>query len=225
MLFKSALVTAGSGKIRGLVASHNRGGQYFRGLTIPTNPNTAQQQVVRNSLKTLVARWQNNLTTVQRTAWQTYANNVQVRNALGDLITLTGQNMYIRSNVPRLQASIAVVDAAPVTFDLGSFTAPTLTLAASGTLGTVTFAAGDDWTAAAATTSGMLIYGSRQAARSINFFKGPYRFAAIVNNTSGSAAFTTPFTNPGTIGQMFFQITVTRADGRLSSPFNTTVLP
>ncbi|KKM06452.1 hypothetical protein LCGC14_1743870, partial [marine sediment metagenome] len=48
MLFKSGLITQGSGSIGGLTASHNRGGMYFRARTIPTNPATSFQTVVRN---------------------------------------------------------------------------------------------------------------------------------------------------------------------------------
>ncbi len=225
MLYKSALLTAASGKIRGIVASHNRGGTYFRGLTIPTNPGSSFQTTVRNAMKTLTSRWQETLTSVQRAAWQTYADAVQVRNALGDLITLTGQNMFIRSNISRLQASLAIVDAAPIVFDLGTFTAPTITLAPLGTTGTITFSAADSWNATSAGAQGMLVYQSRAQARSINYYKGPYRFAAIVNGTAGTGTFTSPFTNPGTTNQAFFQVVVTRSDGRLSSPMQLTVLP
>lgn len=224
MLFKSALLTTGSGKIKGIVASHNRGGQYFRGLTIPTNPNTAQQQVVRDALKSLVGFWQNTLTAVQRTTWQTYADNVPVRNALGDAINLTGQNMYIRSNVSRQQASLPRIDAAPVTYDLGSFTAPTLTLQSGTNAGTLTWTGTDAWTAGG-TNSCLLVYQSRQQARSINFFAGPYQFAGKVSGTSGTASLTMPFTNANSSTQTFFKVTLSQADGRLSSPFLGVVQP
>jgi hypothetical protein len=70
--FTSQIVAGASGSIRGLTASHNRGGQYFRGRTIPTNPNSVFQQAVRNNLSVLQTRFLSTLTAAQRLAWTTY---------------------------------------------------------------------------------------------------------------------------------------------------------
>ena len=47
MLFKGTIGAAYSGKIGGVVASHNRGGQYFRQHVIPTDPATGLQSTMR----------------------------------------------------------------------------------------------------------------------------------------------------------------------------------
>lgn len=211
---------AASGAVGAYVASHNKGGQYLRARTTPTNPSSSFQVIVRNGVKSLSNRWQTVLTSAQRSAWSVYASNVPVLNTLGDSINLTGMNMYVRSNTPRVQGSMAIVDDAPVDFNLGSATTPTLTLGAGTSTGTLTYAAADFVGNANASTS-MLLYTSRPQARSIIFFKGPYRFAGkILGTATGpSATFTLPFANGGTNNIVYGQIRISRSDGRLTSTF------
>ena len=47
MLFVPTIGTKLSGSLGGIVASHNRFGSYFRQRTVPVNPDTADQQMVR----------------------------------------------------------------------------------------------------------------------------------------------------------------------------------
>lgn len=216
---------AAAGAQGSTVASHNRFGQYLRARTTPTNPATTQQQAVRNAVKNLTAAYQSTLTANQRTAWQTYANNVTTTNRLGDPVNLTALNMYARNNTPRQQAAQTTINDAPVVMNLGSFTTPTITLGAATFNGTLTFAAADAWVATSSSASGMLIYASRQQAPSVNFFKGPYRFAAKANSTTGSATFTLPFIAGPTTNRTFFNLRVAYTDGRLSSAQQLAVFP
>lgn len=216
---------AASGAQGSTVASHNRFGQYLRARTTPVNPASSQQQAVRNAVKNLTASYQNTLTTNQRTAWQTYANNVTSLNRLGDGVNMTALNAYTRSNTSRQQASQTTIQDAPTTFDLGSFTTPTITLGAGTFNGTVTFSAADAWATGTSSTSGLLIYASRQQAPSINFFKGPYRLAAKVNSTTGTATFTLPFIAGPSTNKTFFQLRAAFTDGRLSSAQQLAVFP
>ena len=227
MLITSPIISAGSGSIAGLTASRNRGGLYFRARAVPTNPNTTQQQAVRQALATLVDAWTTVLSPAQRAAWDVYAVNTPVFNRLGASIILTGQQFYIASNTPRIQASILRVDAAPTTFDRGSFSDPTFASvsAATGIL-TLAFTDTDAWVGE--DDSFMAVYAGRPQNPSINYFKGPYRFANIV---LGDA--TTPPTTPASIGlpftftagqRAFFKVNVSRADGRYTQPFRGTVI-
>lgn len=221
MKFKSALVTQVSGSIGGMTGSHNRGGLYFRARTIPVNTNTLQQQAVRGALANVATSWGSELTAGQRAGWNVYGDNVPIFNALGDPLFLSGVNHFVRSNVPRLQAGLPRVDDAPTVFNLGTFTQPALASLASPTTSTLSFDNGDDW--ANEDDSAMLVYVSRPAEASINFFAGPYRLAGSilgdsVTPPSSPAAIITPF--PFATGnQVFFRVRVTRADGRLSSNF------
>lgn len=224
MKVKSGIATQWSGSMGGLVGSHNQGGMYLRARTVPTNPSTAAQQAVRNAMLALASRFQTVLTAAQRAAWKTYSSNVPIVDRLGEPRPIGAIGMYQRSNIPRLQAGLAPVDDGPTVFSLPTFTAPVITVtAATPASVSVAFTAADAW--AIETGGAMLVYFSRQMSASINFFKGPYQFAgSILGDT------TTPPTSPSVIAskfdaavgnQVFAQIRVVRADGRISSTFRT----
>jgi len=221
MKLKSTIIAQGSGSIGGSVFSHNKGGMYIRNRSIPTNPSTAQQQVVRNAVGQLAARWGATLTQLQRDAWAVYAANVPLVDTLGDSRAVTGQNQFVRSNVPRIQAGIAgFMDVAPGNFNLGSFTPPTVTFAATTDLASVAFTNSDAW--ATAVGGYMLAWISAPQSPSINFFKGPFRYAGKISG--GVVPPTSPTTialpSPITAGQKVFgYIRVIQVDGRISTPF------
>lgn len=219
MKFKPVLGSELSGSIGGITASHNLGGAYFRNRVIPSNPNTAFQQAIRSSVGQLTSLWLNTLTAGQRAAWDLYASNVPLLDALGEPINVSGLNMYVRSNVPRIQAALPRQDTAPSTFNLGDFTAIGVSSLSEGTQNfNVEFTEGDDWVSE--DNSSLLVYSSRPQNPSINYFKGPYRFAGQV---AGEVA--APPTTPQAVGSAFpfvlgqvvhMRAQVSRADGRLS---------
>lgn len=222
MKFTSPVISSGSGSIAGITFSRNKGGMYMRARAIPTNPNSVPQQNIRGHLATLVGAWTNTLTTPQRGAWDVYAANTPVFDALGASIHLTGQQMFIRSNTARLQVGLPLVTTAPGTFDLGTYSIPSAgTVSAAADTIQIAFDNTDEW--ANEDDSNMLIYTSRPQNPSVNYFKGPYQFAGMIPGDG-----TTPPTSPATItlafpvvvGQkVFWKATVTRADGRYSIPF------
>lgn len=221
MIFKSAIITQGSGSIGGMTFSHNRGGPYIRARATPTNPNTVYQQAVRAAMSQLSVLWQTILTAPQRTAWAAYAENVPVKNALGDNIFLTALNHYIRSNVPRIQTALPRVDDAPVIFNLGPYTQPSFAIDAASDEVDVSFTDTDEW--ANEDDAAMIVYGSIPKDETINYFKGPYRFLDNIDG-DGVTAPTSPaaiaLTQAIVAGQRnFFRIVVSRADGRLSADF------
>lgn len=219
MKFKPVLGSELSGSIGGITASHNAGGAYFRNRVIPTNPNSVQQQAIRSTVGQLTSLWLNTLTAAQRAAWDLYAANVTLLDALGEPINVSGLNMYVRSNVARIQATFGRLDTAPSTFNLGDFTAVSIgSVSEAAQTFQTTFTEGDDWV----TDDGgiMVLYASRPQNPSINYFKGPYRLAGAIVGNSGS-----PPASPNTAnapfafvtGQLvFFRIAVSRSDGRYS---------
>lgn len=219
MLFKPLIGAELSGSVGGITASHNKGGAYFRSRVVPTNPGTPFQAVPRQQLGNLAALWTNALSIAQRDAWDQYALNVPLLNALGESLTVTGLNMYIRSNVPRLQNGLPRVDVAPTVFNLGDFTAPTFNAFTAPNVLSLNFAATDAWVTE--DDAAMLIFGSRQNGIAINFFKGPYRAYAIQLLGDSVAPPTSPFAgvhpfNAAIGNKVFLRVSVTRADGRLS---------
>jgi hypothetical protein len=218
--YTSPVYSAASGSVGGLTYSHNKGGQYTRTRNVPTNPNSAFQQVIRSLVSQLTDAWANILTPVQRTAWNNYAANVSMLNTLGQSIKLSGLNHYVRSNVPRIQAGLARIDPGPTIFNLGDYTPFTFTSIAAATgIISIAFTNTDDW--ANENNAALLLYGSKPQQDTIEYFKGPYRFAGRVNGSSGS-----PPASPGTwnspyayaVGQVCHtRLQVVRADGRLSA--------
>lgn len=221
MKFTSPILSEARGSLAGLTFSANKGGNYIRARSIPTNPNTPAQQAVRAALSQLSVLWNDLLTKEQRDGWGTYAENVPLLDSLGQPRVVTALNMYIRSNVPRLQAALVRVDDAPIAFNLGEFSAPVFAIDTAASEVDVAFSDTDAWTGE--DDSSMLVYGSVPKSPTINFFKGPYRLLGTIDG-DGTTPPTSPaalaLSQPISVGQRgFFRVVVSRADGRLSSDF------
>lgn len=234
MKMTGLIATDLSGTLGGIVASHNRFGTYFRAHVIPTDPSTSLQNAIRTAFTTLVNLWTNTLTDVQRISWNTWAANVPFTDVIGNEIFLTGQNAYIRNNVPRLQAALTRVDAAPTTFNNGN---PVTTVQGIlGGLGIGDFLPIDGAVVSmqanlsgSASDDGDLIF---QVGAPINlskkFFKGPYQFvsahalvdAAASGTIDPGVSLSAGTTGPLTLGEKRpMRIRVAYDDGRLSIPF------
>jgi hypothetical protein len=85
-----------SGTMGGVVASHNRNGQYFRRWTKPTDPQSATQLRMRDAMGRAVLGWKA-LTVAQQATWDSYAAGTPWTNKLGEVTYLTGFHMYVRS--------------------------------------------------------------------------------------------------------------------------------
>ncbi len=218
MKVRYSILADASGSLGGLVASHNRGGQYLRARVVPTNPSSGPQVEMRTIFGNLSTAWQT-LTQTQRDAWTTYAINVPITDSMGDPLTLTGQQMYVRNNSARIQAGLLRIDDGPTVFALDSLSPVTINPTAAADLYSVVFTEADAWVAEDA--AGLLIYGSRELADTINFFKGPYRFQGIIEGdlavppTSPDVSITSLFSL--TVGNVIFNRALSvRADGRIS---------
>jgi hypothetical protein len=91
------IVVAGSGKIGGHVASHNRGGAYFRTKVTPINPQSTDQGTVRNRLSGLATGW-GGLTDAQRSSWNAAVELYKKTNIFGDTVKPSGFNLYVGLN-------------------------------------------------------------------------------------------------------------------------------
>lgn len=221
MKYTSAIAATASGSLGGATASRNRGGQYFRRRAIPVNPATAEQQEVRGYFSQLQSAWVNDLTADQRSAWDSYALNTPITDALGNPVNVGGKGMYTRGNVPRLVAGLTRVDNGPTSTGLPSLSAPgVISLVAATDVLTFSFTNTDDW--ATAVGGALLVFVSRPQSVAVNGFKGPFRFAGRV---LGAA---TPPTSPGTVtspfnyvaGQKgFCRFVAVTPDGRLSGEY------
>lgn len=223
MKFKSSVYTQASGSIGGITYSRNRGGMYTRARALPVNPSTLRQQAVRSHMASLTNRWVDTLTPAQRISWDSYAENVLLPDRLGEPRNVGGLGMYIRSNLVRRQAGLPIVDDAPTIFDLGEYTPIDTPTASDAPLLGFAFTSADEW--ANEDDAAMLVYGGRPVNPTVNYYKGPWRYAGKIE---GDAI--TPPSSPGsatsaftlTTGQkVFFRVQVSRADGRYSSEQRT----
>lgn len=180
-----ALTGPMSGKLGGMVASRNRGGQYFRRKAVPVNPDSTLQVQRRSAFASLIAQWNNNLTPAQREAWTVWALNTPRIDSLGQTHILTGQNAFVGANSLRMIAGQPVLAAAPTIFNRGEALSlnsvqydpgPPALLDFAYSYGSLTSAAGR-----------ALLFLGRPQNESVEFFKGPYRFAGATVFSAGTA--------------------------------------
>jgi len=216
-----------SGSLGSTTFSHNRSGKYIRNRTIPVNPNSARQVVVRSTLSALTTAWSQDLTQLQRDAWDLYGDNVVVKNRLGEDINLTGFNQFIRSNSVILQAGGIRVDDGPTVFELPEAD-PAMTASASAATQLVSVVFDDTLAWVDEDAAWLVSYLGRPQNPQRTFFNGPWRFMVGLAGDSVAAP-TTPDdqTAPFVIteGQReWIYARIARADGRVSNPFRFTFL-
>lgn len=107
-----ALVTDGSGKLGGHVASKNRGGSYLRTKVKPANAQTPAQQNARNRLSTFAQGWRG-LTELQRESWNNAVSNFPVVKN-GRTQFLSGEQLYVRLNANLVLIGESPIDTAPL---------------------------------------------------------------------------------------------------------------
>lgn len=84
-----------SGSIAGTTSSHNRAGQYTRNRRAPVQPvGTGRRAFIRASFGAASKAWAG-LTAANQAAWIAYAAIHPITDALGQSITLTGQQAYV----------------------------------------------------------------------------------------------------------------------------------
>jgi len=118
------------GKISANVFSHNKGGDYVRKLSTPTNPNSTRQQTVRSILSTLSAAF-SGLTSTQKEAWGTWADANPRKDPLGNNYTLTGHQAYVGINARLSDAGLTLLDDPPDEVAPTELVVPTVTISAA----------------------------------------------------------------------------------------------
>lgn len=183
MKFTPSMAGSMSGSLGGFTASHNRGGQYLRRRSTPTNPNTSRQQTVRAIMDNLAQYWTNNLSDAQRTAWSTYAVNTPFTDVLGQTITMSGFNAFIKANMISQQwytftgLPVAVLEEAPTTFNTGQSVVDVPTWGGFATANTVVLEA--TWPTPAPDDGDTYLFIAPPQNAGVKFFKGPYQLAAV----------------------------------------------
>ena len=222
MLVRYSVIADASGSLGGIVASHNRSGQYLRARVRPTNPSSPAQVEVRVIFGNLSITW-STLTDDQRDAWTTYAINVPVTNRLGDPLTLTGHQMYLRNNTARIQAGLDRIDDGPTTFSTALLTKVLVNPNQQPTnLLESFFPVVDPWFTDPG--AAYLIYATRQSSGTVRYRRNSYRFAGaalapIDPPVPQSLNIPAPFQmNDNASNHVFVRYFVVLSDGRMSPP-------
>ena len=143
-----------SGSMQGTTRSHNRFGQYARSRSIPVNPRSTQQGVVRARLSTNAANWKT-LTANQRAGWTDLGISINRSDALGQSYDLNGFLAFCMVNNNKSAAGDALVTDAP------AIVTPVNILTAVLTLTAVAFSIAYTATPLAAATR-LFVYASPQ---------------------------------------------------------------
>lgn len=191
-----------SGAAGGIVASRNKGGAYLRRRAVPTNPNTQLQQARRSALATAAINW-SNLTAEQRSAWAAYAAGTPIVDRIGQTITLSGQQAYVRAKAAWLTYSptVQVTEAAPPTPGLSR--APLNLSDTNDGLPRILYSVDDnEWSVGlyfdveGAAGQAFMVFVGDPLPPGVNYFKGPYQalgpIAWAANATSGVTSPATP---------------------------------
>lgn len=224
MLFRGALGGgAASGKMGAMVASHNKGGQYLRARTVPTNPQTSLQNAVRVAFSSIASMWQT-LTDAGRSAWSAWGTTVGTVNRLGDSVPISGIAAFQRANLLRVQAGYALVLTAPA-FPLGSIPAGDIVMdfAYGTTTGSITLS-GTGLPIDTTTTSFYAALISPPFSLGRSSAPGNTRLAMTIpgNTTGGTFIFTLPWSVSGSGNQMEATLNFSAVTGQSAGPFRAT---
>lgn len=98
-----------SGSIAGNVFSKSAGGNHVSALNRRVKTRTTTQQEVRNTFVTCANSWRNDVSSYQIGLWNDYAKRKPNFNRMGQSITRTGWNWFLRFNLLRTRNGLAPI--------------------------------------------------------------------------------------------------------------------
>ena len=107
-----SIVTDGSGKLGGHVASKGRSGSVIRTKVTGTNPRTPSQNSTRALLGSLAASW-SSLTDAQRQSFDSAVDKFKSTDIFGDVHNPSGYTLYIKLNFNLISSGAAAITTAP----------------------------------------------------------------------------------------------------------------
>jgi len=96
-------------KVGNLIYSRNQGGAYTKAYAVPTNPNTTFQQDARFRFFTVQNLW-GSITEAQRQAWIAAAPDWPIMDNIGNMIVLSGYDLFMRLNLNLSIIGAATID-------------------------------------------------------------------------------------------------------------------
>jgi hypothetical protein len=219
-------ITAMSGSIAGNTFARGRFGYYVRSRTKPVNPKSAGQSQMRSIMAYLAEAWHEILDATMRTAWETYAQAISMKNRLGETIKLTGFQMFIRSNSVILQHGNVLIDDGPAALSLPAKD-PTFSILAYADTQKIHITYDNTLPWAGQPNGFMEFWMGRPQLATRNFFNGPWR-------NTGTRPGASPPPTPPTLETAIFTLTtgqkiwvyarISEDDGRLSERFQASTI-
>lgn len=176
---------------------------------------TGRRAAIRTAFAA-AARGYAGLTASQQAAWTAYAASFPITDALGQSITLTGQQMYVSINTQLLQLGAAATIAVPASNVVASAGVPTLTAVHAGAI-TLT-------PAGLGAMADYQVYSfSAPQSSGVSSMKTFWQAGHVAGNSVvaivATAAYTTQF-GPVVVGQrIFFKVTPVNQYGVTGTPY------
>lgn len=179
-ILTTAIVADIRNKLNGSVFSKNRYGSYVRTKVTPVNPQTSEQQAVRNRLAILSAGWRG-LTQAQRDSWINAAPSFPYTDIFGNVKILSGNALYVALNTNLLNTGNLVIQTAPTPQAISNLGIDSLTAAAG------TPALSLDLTQAAVPSGhSMVVQATPLIPQGISFVKNRFRQIVVKTGLSSS---------------------------------------
>jgi hypothetical protein len=204
-----------SGSQANTTASHNRAGQYYRNRRAPVQPvGTGRRAFIRAAFGAASTGWAG-LAAANQAAWIAYANSHPITDALGQSITLTGQQMYVAIGTQLLNVGGALPTIPPVSSVVTSPVASVFTVTHLGVI-TVTLAgtgSAADW---------ILMSFSAPVSAGVTFMKTFWQQTHFAASSVGGATYGTAYVVQfGTIplgSKVFMKLTPVNEYGVTGTP-------
>lgn len=232
MLFEGVLITKLSGKLDGLVASHNRGGAYFRTAVVPVDPHTDAQVVMRDGMSWVYTAW-NAMDQTTRDRWEAYALRHPLTNRIGHTHTISGYAYWTRWALPRWQATEGplaggeVGEGPPLYDDAGALQSVSVTWHTSNTVIRIAWL---DNPFQSEDHDYLMLHLATPRAPTINWFRGPFRLLGGIAGDPDSPIppywdFTLPSEyRPLTDQKLFWRLRFSREDYDLAPEMTGTLI-
>lgn len=206
-----------SGRIGSTIYARGPHGPYAYEFASRTDPNTTRQQSLRTWFTTAANIWKL-FTHETRTGWETYAENVAKNTILGRPNRCTGFNRFVGTYVFATQTYVSMTANAPTVFTLGRLGVP-LFFPWAGVYILLAFDPTDDWIHDS--NAGFSLYCSPPQPDTVNYYRGPYRWAgnalAPISGPPYFALFIPPWVPWNRPTNLFVRMRAIEADNRLSS--------
>jgi hypothetical protein len=193
-----------SGSIAGTTFSHNRAGQYTRNRRAPVQPiGTGRRGIIRSFFGAASTAWAN-ISAADQAAWTSFAASHPTTDALGQSITLTGQQMFVGVNVQQQNVGEGLPASVPSTT---TTTPPVLTAFTAIAAGAITLTLDGSGSA----SDFILQAFSAPQSGGVSFCKTFWQMSVVAADLATAqvitTAYTTQFGSPQAGNRIFYRFT------------------